>query len=220
MDMSTTIAPKSDQLNADDLIGGPRTIRVTRVSGNDNVEQPVNIFFEGDNGKPFRPCKSMRRVMVHVWGADANQYVGRAMTIYRDPGVQFGGMQVGGIRISHMTGIDKPATMALTATRAKRTPFTVQPLQGEGPRVPADLIDRARAAAKKGTAAFGAFWNDPTVKPHREALRGDLAEFQRIAKEADAPPISDDNPFGLPPLDDDAIRAQIDAEHDAAMQDN
>lgn len=154
VDMSAFIAPKSDQLNADDLIGGPRTIRVSRVSANEgSAEQPINIYFEGDGGKPYRPCKSMRRVMVHVWGKDANAYPGRAMTIYRDAGVQFGGMQVGGIRISHMTGIDEPVTMALTATRAKRAPYRVLPLKDEAPKqdrasqVAASLIERVRGAA-------------------------------------------------------------------------
>lgn len=129
VDMSMTIAPKSDQLNADDLISGPRTIAVTRVTGNEgNAEQPVNVFFEGDGGKPFRPCKSMRRVMVAVWGADASKYAGRSMTLYRDPNVTFGGMKVGGIRISHMSGLDAPKEMALTASRTKRTPYKVSPL--------------------------------------------------------------------------------------------
>lgn len=129
VDMSQTIAPKSDQLNADDLIGGPRTITVTRVTGNEgNAEQPVNCFFEGDDGKPFRPCKSMRRVMVKLWGPDASKYAGRSMTLYRDPKVKWGGMEVGGIRISHMTGLDKPETMALTASKQARKPYTVQPL--------------------------------------------------------------------------------------------
>ena len=31
IDLSRTVAPKSDQLNADDLIAGPRTIVVTAV---------------------------------------------------------------------------------------------------------------------------------------------------------------------------------------------
>lgn len=128
VDMSQTIAPKSDQINADDLIGGPRTITIARVTGNEgNAEQPVNVFFEGHD-LPFRPCKSMRRVMVAVWGADASKYVGKSMTIFRDPKVKWGGMEVGGIRISHMSGLDAPKQMALTETRAKRTPYKVLPL--------------------------------------------------------------------------------------------
>lgn len=130
VDMLKTIEPKTDQLNADSLIGGPITVTIIGVRGNDGApDQPVSISYQGDDGKPYKPCKSMRRVMVQVWGADAKQYVGRSMTLYCDPEVQFGGMKVGGIRISHMSHIDKPVTMALTATKSKRKPFTVQPLK-------------------------------------------------------------------------------------------
>lgn len=127
MDMSAFVVPKSDQLNADDLTE-PRTIRVAKVSGTGNADQPVAVYFDGDNGRPFKPCKSMRRVMIAAWGTDASQYVGRSMTIYRDPRVAFGGMEVGGIRISHMSHIDKTLSLALTVTKAKRAPYRVEPL--------------------------------------------------------------------------------------------
>lgn len=128
-DLGATIAPKSDQLNADDLIAGPMTITVTAVRANPSApEQPISIFFDGDNGKPYKPCKSMRRVLVQLWGRDGGKYVGGRLTLYRDPAVKFGGIEVGGIRISHMSGIDGDRTMALTATRASRKPYTVKPL--------------------------------------------------------------------------------------------
>ncbi len=128
-DLSMTIAPESDQLNADDLISGPRIIRITKVSANPDLsERPVSVYFDGDDGKPFKPCKSMRRVLVHVWGKDGNAYPGRAMTLYRDPKVKFGGLEVGGIRISHMSHIEKDVTLALTVTRAARKPYIIKPL--------------------------------------------------------------------------------------------
>jgi hypothetical protein len=129
--LRATIAPKSDQLNADDLMSITRTIKVTKVSLCGEAEQPIAINFEGDGGKPYKPCKSMRRVLVTVWGQDGNDYAGRSMTLYRDDKVTFGGLAVGGIRISHMSNIDKEITMALTATRASRKPFTVKPLVQE-----------------------------------------------------------------------------------------
>lgn len=157
VNMAAFTAPKSDQLNADDLIGGPRTITVTGVRANEgSAEQPVSISFEGDDNKPYKPCKSMRRVMVHVWGAQARNYVGRSMTLYCDPGVQFGGMKVGGIRISHMSHIDKPQVMALTATRAKRAPYTVQPLvvaQANPPVNVQAMLDQYAAAQTMGEVA-------------------------------------------------------------------
>ncbi|QXE86001.1 hypothetical protein KP003_16800 [Geomonas nitrogeniifigens] len=128
IDISKTTTPKSDQLNFDDFVGGqPMTIKITKVTAV-NGDQPIAVHYENDNGKPWKPCKSMRRVLVNVWGRDGNEYVGRSLILYGDPTVAFGGAAVGGIRISHMSHIDAPFTMALTATRASRKPFTVKPL--------------------------------------------------------------------------------------------
>jgi hypothetical protein len=124
------IAPKSDQLNADDLIGTEKTITITEVRVQDaGADQPVSIFYEGDNGKPYKPCKSMARVMVTAWGSDSAKYAGRSMTLFRDPNVTFGGMKVGGIRISHMSHIDRDLVMALTHSKGKRAMYTVKPLR-------------------------------------------------------------------------------------------
>ncbi len=129
VDMAAFTAPRSDQINYEDFVGGPRTILITSVRANEGAkDQPISIHYEGDNGKPFKPCLSMRRVMTYVWGRDASQYPGRSMTLYGDPSVIWGGMAVGGVRISHMSHIDKPQTMALSASKTKRAPFTVQPL--------------------------------------------------------------------------------------------
>lgn len=129
IDMTPTIAPKSDQLNADDLIAGPRVVLITKVAARTSTpDQPIAISFEGDGGKPYYPCKSMRRVLVAVWGIDAKDYVGKAMQLYCDPDVEFGGMKVGGIRISHMSHISQPMQLLLTHKRSKRAPYVVKPL--------------------------------------------------------------------------------------------
>lgn len=131
MNLLPTIVAKSDQLNADDLVGGPRTVTITAVKGSDSAEQPVAIHYEGDDGKPFKPCKTCRRVLVHCWGGEGSDYVGRRMTLYCDPNVLFGGIKVGGIRISHVSHIEREMTVALMATRGKRAPYTVKPLRAE-----------------------------------------------------------------------------------------
>jgi hypothetical protein len=141
-DMTSVIVPKSDQINADDLIGGPMTITINEVTIRSGQDQPVSVFFEGST-KAFRPCKSMCRVMVNAWGKDANRYVGKSMTLYRDPGVKWGGMDVGGIRISHMTDIERDMVMALTEKKGSRKPFIVKPLvvQSRAPEpAPADRV--------------------------------------------------------------------------------
>lgn len=130
VDMARFVEAKSDQLNADDLIGAPRTITVTRVTGSDG-DQPVSIHYEGDAGKPFRPCKTMRRILLAVWGRNAADYVGRSMVVYRDDSVQFGGLNVGGIRISHMSHIEKETLVVVMKTKGKKAPIKIQPLQLE-----------------------------------------------------------------------------------------
>lgn len=127
-DITKTIQPKSDQLNADSLITGPLTITVTSVTVNADAEQPVAIAWEGGDKTPYKPSKSMRRVIATVWGVNSQEYIGKSMTLYRDPTVRFGGQEVGGIKISHMTGITTPQKLALTATRGKKELHTVQPL--------------------------------------------------------------------------------------------
>jgi hypothetical protein len=127
-DMNSVIVPKSDQINADDLLGGPITVKIAGVKVRPGQEQPVAIAIEG-TPKVYRPCKSMARVLVSAWGPDSSQYLGRSMTLYCDPKVKWGGMEVGGIRISHMTDIDSAITMALTITRANKKPYTVRPLK-------------------------------------------------------------------------------------------
>ena len=57
-DMTDTIIPKSDQLNADQLLAGPITITVTEVTIAAG-EQPVTIHYANENGRPYKPGKSM-----------------------------------------------------------------------------------------------------------------------------------------------------------------
>lgn len=57
------------------------------------------------------------------------------MTLYRDPKVKWGGMEVGGIRISHLSDLPKGKhTMALTETKGSKKLFTVEPLRDAAPK--------------------------------------------------------------------------------------
>lgn len=166
-DMTSVIVAKSDQINADDLLGKTMTIVVKDVIIKGGQEQPVSIVFEGSD-KVFRPCKSMSRVLVNAWGADAKQYVGRSMTLYRDPSVRWGGLEVGGIRISHLSDLESQMTMALTMTKASRKPYTVKPLVIETKQSDpiADYGRELQAAIKSGDAVK--FWAETADR--REAL--------------------------------------------------
>ena len=127
-DVSQTVIPKSDQMNADDLISGPVQITVSEVRSMGG-DQPLNIHYPSDNGRPYKPCKSMRRALIHLWGKDADQWIGRSMVLFCDPTVKWAGKEIGGIRISHMSHIEKDMTLPLTVTKGKRAPFRVKVLQ-------------------------------------------------------------------------------------------
>ncbi len=128
MDLSKTIIPKSDQLNADDLVGGSKTITIRKVSQGSDETQPVNIYYFGDDNKPYKPCKSMRRLLVQLWGIDGAAFVGRSLTLFRDDSVMYAGVEVGGIRISHVTDITAPTKVLITTAKSNRRPVTVEPL--------------------------------------------------------------------------------------------
>lgn len=127
MDISNTLSANSDQQDYGEYVSGPKTVTVAEVKQG-SAEQPVDIHLVEFPGKPFKPAKSVRRVLAMAWGTDASQWAGRSMTIYGDPDVRYAGKAVGGLRVSHVSHIDKPVTVALTVTRGKREPFTVHPL--------------------------------------------------------------------------------------------
>ena len=127
VDLSDTIAPNSDQLNADDLMAGPRTYTITDVTKAEG-EQPTRIHLAEIPGRTYRPSKSMRRVLVAAWGGKGSEYVGRRVTLYRDPEVTFGRDKVGGIKISHLSDISKRLNLSFTSARGKKAPITIDPL--------------------------------------------------------------------------------------------
>lgn len=169
-----TIIPKGDQLNSEQLLNGPMTITVTGVArGSD--DQPIIIHYKGENGRPYKPCKTMRKVLIFAWGEDGNQWVGRSMTLFNDLSVKWAGVAVGGIRISHMTHIDRQISLQLTATRGKKEPTIINILTP-----PADArVEKFRAAltskAAEGLAAIVDAWTK-TPDDIKAALGGGFYE--------------------------------------------
>ena len=148
-----TILAKSDQLNADDIIGTGITITVTAVKRGDSAEQPVVIHYQGDNGRPYKPCKTMRRVLIAGWGENGAAWIGRSMTLYNEPSVKFGGVAVGGIRISHMTDIGNGLRLTPNASKGKKQEVIIQPLKAQAPSKPAisdDQWPQVLAAVESG----------------------------------------------------------------------
>ena len=131
MDISNTLAPNSEQLDAVELLlSGPRTFTIAKVSEG-NAEQPVNVHL-AEFPRPWRPGKSMRRVLAKLWGTDASKWVGRRVTLYCDETVKFGSEVTGGTRIKALSHIgDKPKTVPLLVSKGRSATFKVQPLPDE-----------------------------------------------------------------------------------------
>jgi hypothetical protein len=215
--LKQAIAPRSDQLNYDDLMGGVEmVITVTGVKITPG-DQPISISIDG-SPKFYRPSKTCARVMAAIWGMDEMGWVGKSARLYGDPSIKFGPQKVGGIRISELSHMgDKPITLSLTSTRGQRTLTVIRPLLTG--------FESARSAASKGTEAFRVWWNSPEGKAVRPEVQPRLKELQDIAAQADAAPpeeppepdpVEDD--LGYQPTMEERLRAAAEAQAAAKEQ--
>ena len=177
LDLRPTIVPKSDQLNADQLVGGPMTITVSRVTAAAG-DQPVSIYYDGDKGRPYKPCLTMRKVLVLAWGHDGNKWPGRSMRVYNDPDVRFGKDQVGGVRISHLSDIQKDIKVSLAVTKGKKAMYEIKRLDSAD----AELISAIKSAGDVDAlkAAFGTAYKATRDEERRAAFK---AEYDRRMQE-------------------------------------
>lgn len=130
MDITDSLAPASDQLDAIELATGPRIFTIERVSEG-SLEQPVQVYFV-DFPRPWRPSKGMRRVLAFCWGVNASQWAGHSAELYFDPAVTFGKETPGGTRISRLSHIDGQKKIPLLVSRGKSATYTVDPLPAVG----------------------------------------------------------------------------------------
>jgi hypothetical protein len=180
-EMLNTIVPKADQQNFDDFIGIDfKVIKITKVLIT-NTDQPVSIFFENDNSKPYKPSKGMRRVIIECWGDKKENYIGRSLKLFGNPKVKWAGKEAGGIQIAELSHIDAPKTINLTVAKGKREPFTVKPLI-------ISAIDELKNAgllsAKNGMESF-TNWGKSLTADQKTSLGDYIKELMVIAKNAD-----------------------------------
>lgn len=127
--LSDTVTSNSQQLNADDLISAYKIITVTGIKRSTSKQQPLSIDYYGmQPNRPFKPCLTMRKILFAEWGTDGRQWVGKSMKLYRDSEVKFGTEKTGGIRISHLSDIDKQAVHNLLVSKMKRQEFVINKL--------------------------------------------------------------------------------------------
>jgi hypothetical protein len=204
--MTDSIAPRSDQMNAEDLLTGPRTFTITGVRVSATADQPVSVYLaEFPADRPFKPSKTVRRLLVVAWGKDADAYTGKRLTLYRDPAVRFGGQDVGGIRVSHMSDIPKTLTVALSVTRGRRAAFVVEPLTGN-PTPPDDPARITRMLS--GFAALGVTEGDITDRlgrPREAWSADDLDRLADVGRALQAGEMTRDEAFPPPPANTEPV---------------
>ena len=151
-------AAKSDQLNADDLVGRELEGTITGVVLRGIADQPVHIVIDGDTKKPWKPCKSMTRVLKDAWSNDTAHWIGQRVRLFNDQAVKWGGVAVGGIRIKGLSGIAEDRTFPVTVSKGKREPMRVRRLEGTASQKPAAekkpeiSADEKRAKSEAWTA--------------------------------------------------------------------
>ena len=192
MDITEALAPKSDQLDAVDLVGGPRIFTVTST-GPGNAEQPVQVAL-AEFPRVWRPSKGMLRILAAAWGTDSTAWSGRRVELYCDPTVEFGGQAVGGIRIASLSHIDrKGIKVPILLKRGRSATVSVGYL--DAPAQPALVTDEQVADLvalmdRKGSppdkrVAFAA-WATKRPVDSLEALTVD--ELQVVAEALNARP--------------------------------
>ena len=84
----------------------------------------------------------MRKILVFCWSDQAANWIGKRLTLYADPDVKWAGVAVGGIRISHLSGIESQVMLMLSETKGKRKPIVVKLLPDEVQQsVPVNFTD-------------------------------------------------------------------------------
>jgi len=175
-DITGTIIAKSDQINADDLIGREVIAQITKVvvTGED---QPVTIHLEGH--KHWRPSKTDRRVLAAAWGTESDRWIGQWVSLHRDAEVRFGGQAVGGIRVGALSGIGKALKVAVNASKGKKVMIEVRPLAAPK-TAPTAAPDLATVLSGAGLTlqdldAWRAAQGKPSVSEGTDAQRAQLA---------------------------------------------
>lgn len=141
-DVTHALEAKSDQLNAVDLMASHRIIRIRAVDVKKG-DQPISVFFDGDNNKPWKPCKGMSRILAAAWGKDSDNWIGKHAEIYFAPEVLWAGKAVGGVRIKALSDIDAQGlSLTLAISKQKREAIKIPLLVVNVETYPDDMFEK------------------------------------------------------------------------------
>lgn len=129
VDIRAATKPKSDQLNYENYLTGPQTYTVAKVTPGDR-DHPVFIHMVECPATPYKPSKGMLKCISKPegWGDKSSKWVGKLITLYGDPTVIYGGVEVGGIKVQAMSDIDSDYETLISARRGVRKPHLIKKL--------------------------------------------------------------------------------------------
>jgi len=217
--LQQALAPKSDQLNADDLIVGNIVIVISKVTINLGSEQKIIINYQGDNGKPWKPSKGMGRVLTEILGGDPDKWVGETVELFRNKEIRFGKEKCGGIQIAGMSAVRNVTTLLITTSKGKKSSITIQPIaasgnqpqhraqapatQPEQPNAKREWAVKLKAAVNYGSLAVDEVWAmvPVEIKPDMDTFyKEQFMKAQQFDPQQaeEIPPPSDEK---IPPAD-------------------
>jgi len=207
--LAAALAPRSDQLNSDDLIVGNIVIQVTKVIVNlQSEQQKIIVHYVGDNGKPWKPSKSMGRALAEILGGDFSNWEGQEIELFRNKEISFGKDKCGGIQIAAMGALKNAITIMITTKRGVKSKFTIQPLKPsviEQPKQQTQKVitpqrewaTKIKAAINYGSEAVNEIWEKvpEEFKPEMQAFYDEkLGESQAFDPVSELPPVSEEPP--------------------------
>lgn len=174
-ELVAAVQAKSDQIDADDLIGGiTLDVTIKAVQRGPSAEQPLQLVLE-ETPKFYRPSKTYRRALIGCFGDEPANWVGKRLRLVRNPDTMFGGVKVGGIEVSHAS-ITEPVMLMLSAKRGKKTAVKIDVMPKAAKVAPAQK-PKPKAATITGDQNEGDLSEVAPLRPEPEALSKMLAAF-------------------------------------------
>lgn len=123
---------KSDQMNYEDFISGPQAFIITKLGRKmDKGEPRLMVYLSGREKTPWIPSKGMVKCLSNIsgWGPNLKDWIGRSITLFGEPTVMFGGKELGGIRVSHISHIEEQYVTKISERRGVRTDYLIKPMR-------------------------------------------------------------------------------------------
>lgn len=132
---------KTDRLNYEHFLYGPRTFIIAKWGKRkEQGADKLCLVMDGEESTPFMPCQGMIKCLISEdgWGDDLNSWIGKSITLFGDSSVKFGKQEIGGVRISHISGISKPYETKISERRGVRIDYEIKQL----PQYPVEDFDK------------------------------------------------------------------------------